>query len=232
MLRQQCDDIMGQVLAFRAKQSLQIKPNNGTGTVAEKGLALHKYCGNHRQIYLRVARTVRTIYIVVFSTSILIPLTALRVKSSSSTWNALSRSLFFATSSSSRLSSSRPLALVMPLPGILPIVLSTTPCGRMITLELELRSPPNPNPEKGEPGLDFCDAVGPAVKAIVPVDCATVSEPRSRRSRISRQARTGDSITLNGIQIAEIVCRGLEIGMSVREPRTLPQTLTVGRRCR
>ena len=74
--------------------------------------------------------------------------------------------------------------------------------------------PPKPNPEKGEPGLDFWDAVGPAVNAIVPVDCATVSEPRSRRSRMSRQASTGANITLKGMQIAEMVCRGLIIAAS------------------
>ena len=75
--------------------------------------------------------------------------------------------------------------------------------------EFELRIPPKPKPEKGDSGVDFWDAVGPAVKAIVPVDCDTVSEPRSLRSRMRRHAKTGESITLKGMQIAEIDCLGL-----------------------
>ena len=97
-----------------------------------------------------------------------------------------------------------------------------------MALEFELRIPPKPKPEKGDSG----DAVGPAVKAIVPVDCDTVSEPRSLRSRMRRHAKTGESITLKGMQIAEIDCLGLVDASALSQSSQLGFVLTGGRRYR
>ena len=138
-------------------------------------------------------------HIVVFSTSTRIPLTELP-KLTVPPYMPASRSAFRNCISSS----SKLLELPSASGGMLPIVLRTTPCVR--TIPFEFPRPcvpkPKPKPEKGEPGFDL-DEVAPAVKAIVPVDW-TVSEPRSRRSRMSRHARTGESITLRGMQMAEM----------------------------